>query len=112
MIVTCFKHMGCFDFCVMIKRVQSHLVLTRVFISNLKDNQVTLGGVTFIISSAIIIVATGIPNVGERRFKAQNLDHQYYEPYLKPQYKNERKRFFPFIYLLNTHASIMKIIMK
>ena len=85
MTVTCFKHMGCFDFCEMVQRVQSHPVLTRVFISNLKDNQVTLDGVTFTISSAIVVATTGIPNVGENWFKAQNLDHQYYDTYLKPR---------------------------
>lgn len=112
MTVTCFKHMGCFDFCVMVQRVQSHPVLTRVFISKLQDNQVTLADVTFTISSAIIVAATGIHNVGERWFKAQNLNHQYYEPYLKPQSRNQRKRFFPFNHLLDTYAPMMKINMK
>jgi len=49
MTVTCFKHMGCFDFCEMIQRVQSHPILIRVFISNINNNQVTLVGVTFTI---------------------------------------------------------------
>jgi len=96
----------------MVQRVQSHLLLTRVFLSNLKDNQVTLSGETFTISSTIIVDATGIPNVRERWFKAQNLDHNYYEPYLKPRYRNERKRFFPFSHLLDTYSPMMKIIMK
>jgi len=104
--------MGCFDFCEMIQRVQSHPVLTRVFISNIKDNKVTLAGVTFTISSVIIVAATGISNVGENWFKAQNLDDQYYQPYLKPRYRNERKKLFPFSHLLDKYAPMMKIIMK
>lgn len=112
MTISSFKHLGCFDFCVMVQRVQSHLVLTRVFISNLEDNQVTLAGVTFTISSGIIVAATGIPNVHERWFKAQNLDNQYYEPYFKPRYINERKKVFPFSHLLDTYAPMMTIIMK
>ena len=96
MTVTSFKHLGCFHFCVMVQRVQSHPILTTVFISNLEHSQVTLFAITFTISSDIIVATIGIPNVGEMWFKDQNLDHQYYEPYLKPRYRNERKRFFPF----------------
>ena len=112
MIVTYFKHMGCFYFCVMVQRVQRHLILTRFFHSNFKDNPVTLSGVTFTISLTIIVADTAIPNVGERWFKAQTLDHHYYEPYSKPQYRNERNRFFPFSHLLDTYSPMMKIIMK
>ena len=66
MIVTCFKHVGCFEFCEKIQRVQHHPMLSRLFISNLHDNQVTLFGVTFIVSTVIISVATRIPNVREK----------------------------------------------
>lgn len=110
--VTSFKHFGCFDFCMMVQRVQSHLLLTRVFISNIEDNQVTLVGVTFTISSDIMFATNGIPNVGEMWFKAQNLNHKYYKPYLKPWYRNERKGFLPFSHLLGTYAPMMKIIME
>jgi len=75
MTVTSFKHLVCFYFCVMVQRVQIHPILTSVFISNLEDNQVTHARETFTISSNIIAAATGIPNVGERWFKAQNIDH-------------------------------------
>lgn len=99
MVVTCFKHVGCYEFCERIQRVQHHAMLTRLFISRLHDNQVTLAGVTFTISTAIISAATEIPNVGEKWFKKSDLEEQYFEPYLKLRYKNEKMRFFPFSYL-------------
>jgi len=58
--MTSFKHMGCFEFCEKVKRIQHHPVLTRLFITNFHDNQVTLAGVTFTISPAIISEAYGI----------------------------------------------------
>ena len=87
-------------------------MLTRLFITNLHDSQVTLVGVTFTISPAIIADAFGIPNMGGKWFKQGELDHFYYEPYLKPRYKNERKRIFPFSYHLDRYIPMMKIIMK
>lgn len=72
----------------------------------------TLAWVTFIVSPSIIANATKIPNVGEKWYKAQDLDEQYYEPYIKPRYKNEAKRLFPFRFLKDKYASMMKIIMK
>ena len=35
---SCFDYVGCLDFCNMIKRVQRHPMLNRVFISNLRYN--------------------------------------------------------------------------
>ena len=67
----------------MVKSVQSHPTLTRVFVINLQKNQVTIAGVTFTISTDIIEATTGIPNVGEKWFKTKDLDAQIYEPYLK-----------------------------
>ena len=63
--VTSFKHVG-YDFCEKIRRVQHHPMLTRLFISRLHENQVTLAGVTFSLSTAIISAAIEIPNVGEK----------------------------------------------
>ena len=94
MVVSCFVYVGCLDFCNMIERVQHHPILNRIFISNLKDNQVTLAGVTFTLFTSIIAAATGIPNMGERWFKSKDLDVQYYEPFIKPRYINERRVFF------------------
>ena len=76
-------------------------MLTRLFILNPHENQVTLAGVTLIVSLAIISTATGIQNIGEKWFKQGDLNKFYYEPYIKPRYKNERKKIFPFSYFLD-----------
>lgn len=86
--VSCFRHVGCYEFCEKVERVQHHLELTRLFILNLHNNRVTLTCVTFALSTAIIDDATGIPNVGERWYKSHDLDDHYFEPYLKTRYKN------------------------
>ena len=72
----------------------------------------TLVGVTFIVSPSIITNATRIQNVGEKWYKAQDLDENYYEPYIKPKYRNEGKRLFPFKFLEDKYGRIIKIIMK
>ena len=64
-----FKYVGCFEFCEKVEKIQHHLVLTKLFITNLHDNQVTLASVTFTIYPTIILEAFGIPNVGEKWFK-------------------------------------------
>ena len=87
-------------------------MLTRLFIINLHDKKVTLAGVTFDMSTNSIAVAIGIPSVGERWFKQANLDMSYYEPYLKPRYKDDRKSIFPLSHLLDQYAPMMKIIIK
>ena len=110
--VSCFKHVGCFEFCEKVQKSQYHPMLTRLFITNLHDRQVTLAGVTFDMSTNAISTATGIPNVGEKWFKQGNLDLSYYEPYLKPRYKDDKKTIFPFSHLLDQYVPMMKIIMK
>ena len=35
--VSCFKHVGCFDFCEKVQQVQNHPKLTRLFIINFHD---------------------------------------------------------------------------
>ena len=112
MTVTCFKYVGCFDFCELVQRVQHHPALTIVFISNLQDNQVTIVGVTFTISTSVVAATTGIHNVGEKWFKAINIDAQHYESILKPRYKNENKKVFPFSHLLDRFSPMMNNIMK
>jgi len=68
--------------------------------------------VAFTVSPSIIVDATRIPNVGEKWYKAQDLDEHYYESYIKPKYKNEAKIIFPFRFLEDKYAPMMKIIMK
>ena len=72
----------------------------------------TLARVTFTVSPSIIADAAKIPNVGEKWYKAHDLDEHYYEPYIKPRYRNEAKRLFPFKFLKDKYAPMMKIIMK
>ena len=112
MAVTCFKYVGCFEFCERIQRVQHHPILSRLFISNLHENQVTLAGVTFTVSTTIIVASTRILNVGEKWYKEKDLENHYYEPYIKPRYKNEVNKVFHFSYLLDRYSPMMKIIMK
>ena len=50
MVVTSFKHVGFFEFCEKIQKVQHHAMLTIIFVSNLHENQVTLVVVTFTVS--------------------------------------------------------------
>ena len=110
--ISCFKHVGCYEFCEKVQQVQNHPELTRLFIINLYDKQVNIAGVTFELSTDSITNAIGIPSVGEKWFKQANLDMSYFEPYLKPRYKDHKKYIFPFSHLLDRYAPMMRIIMK
>ena len=99
LVVTCFRHLGCYEFCEQVERVKHYPELTKLFVANLRDNKVTLAGVTFIVSPSIIVATTRILDVGEKWYKAHDLDEHYYEPYIKPKYRNEAKRLFPFRFL-------------
>lgn len=80
--------------------------------THLHNNEVTLAGITFSISPAVISEATGIPDVGEKWNKGQDIDREYYEPYIKARYKDKMKRVFPFKFLEDRFAPLMKIIIK
>ena len=62
--ISCFKHMGCFDFCGKVQKVQNHPELTRLFIINLHEKQVNLDEVTFELSTNAIANAIGILRMG------------------------------------------------
>jgi len=68
--VTCFRHLGCYEFCEKVERIQHHPKLTRLFVANIHDNKVTLAGMTFTVSPSIIADTTKIQNVGEKWYKA------------------------------------------
>lgn len=74
MVVTSFKYLGCYDFYEQIQVVQHHPMLTRLFISKLYNNQVTIAGVTFTLSTIVISAATRIPDVGDKWFKRGELE--------------------------------------
>ena len=84
--------------------MQNHPELTRLFIINLHEKQVNLAGVTFELSTNAIDNATGIPSVGEKWFKNENLDMCYFEPIMKPRYKDHKNSFFlSHIFLIDMH---------
>ena len=96
----------------MIERVRFHHELARLFLTHLHNKKVTLARITFTISPAIILEATGIPNVGENWYKGQDIDDEYYEPYIKARHKDKMKRVFPFMFLEDRFSPLMKIIIK
>jgi len=96
----------------MVERVKYHHELARLFVTHLDKNEVNLDRVTFTLSPAIILEATGIPNVGENWNKGQDIDREYYEPYIRAKYHNKLKRVFPFKFLEDRFAPLMKVIIK
>ena len=110
--MTCFKNVGCYDFCEKIQRVKHHPMLTRIFISGLHENQFKLVRVTFTLSTTVISDATGIQNVGEKWFKKGRLKKQDFDFFLKTRHQNKTKRFFPFSHLLDKYSPMMQIIMR
>jgi len=79
---------------------------------HLHDGQATLAGVTFTLTPESISLATDIPNIGEQWNKRQQIDRQNYEPYIKPGYLRQLSRVFPFQYLKDDYAPLMKLIMR
>ena len=112
MILTCFQNVGCFQFCEKVKKVQNHQELIRIFILNLHNKQSSLAGIDFELLVDAISSATGIPDVGEKWFKREKLDMRYYEPFIKPRYKECCKTILPFSHSLDRYAPLMKVIMK
>ena len=92
--------------------MQSHPKLTRLFVLNLHNKKVNILGLDFELSSDSIANATCILDVGEKRFKRENLDMSYFEPFIKPRYKEGYKTIFPFSQLLDMYAPLMRVIMK
>ena len=78
----------------------------------LHDGQATLASVTFTLTPESISLATGIPNIGEQWNKRQQIDRKHYELYIKPSYLRQLSRVFPFRYLKDPYAPLMKLIMK
>ena len=87
-----------------------HLIV--IFSLTLKEEKITIVGTDFMFSVDSISQATGIPSHGENWFKGMNLDLEQYKPYLKSQYERAHSHVFPFIYLLESYAPLMKVVMK
>jgi len=73
---------------------------------------VNLVGVSFTLIPITIAAATSIPNVGEQWNKGQHVGREHYEPYIKVGYHRQINRVFPFKYLQNIYAPLMKLIIK
>ena len=63
MILACFQDVGHYQFCEMVKQVQNHSVLTRLFVLSIKNLQVNLAGVNFELSSESIAKSIGIQDM-------------------------------------------------
>ena len=109
--VTCFQYMSCFQFCERLAQIQHHRELARLFVLRLHDGQVNIAGVNFVFSPEMISEATGIPNVGEVWPKRKWLDFVYFEPYVRPAFVHHLSGNFPFRFLREEYAPIMRIIM-
>jgi len=108
----CFRRQSCYHYCELISQIQHHRELARLFVLHLHDGHVNLTGVDFILSPETITEATGIPNIGEQWNKRQQLEKSYYEPYIKPRYMRHLSRVFPFQYLNDQFAPLMKLIIR
>ena len=108
--VTCFRHLSCFEYCERISQIQHHRELVRLFVLHLHNGHVNLVGVNFTLSPETIAQATRIPNLGEEWSKRQLLDRFYYEPYIKPGYMRHLSTVFPFRFLRDEFAPLMKLI--
>ena len=83
-----------------------------MFVLHLQNGQVNLADVTFTLTSESIAEAVGIANVGEHWNKGQLVDREHYEPYIKAGFQRQISRVFPFRYLQDTYAPLMKLIIK
>ena len=71
-----------------------------------------MAGVTFTLTSETISVATGIPNIGEQWHKNKKVERHHYEPYIKDSCLSQLTRVFPFRFMKDEYAPLMKLIMK
>jgi len=110
--MSCFQHQSCFEFCQKVASVQFHHDPARLFVLHLHGDQATQAGATFILTPKYVSLATGIPNIGEPRNKKQKIDRHHYDPYIKTTFLRQLKRVFPFRYLKDEYAPLVRLIMK
>ena len=110
--IFCFHHRSCYEFYEKVASIQFHLELAHLFVLHLHGDQATLAGVTFTLTPKSISLATDIPNIGEQWNKRQKIDWKHYKPYIKPGFLRQLKRVFPFWYVKDEYAPLMKLIMK
>ena len=83
-----------------------------MFVLHLHDIHVTLARVNFTLTLETISHAIEIPNIGEEWHKRQQLDRSYYEPYIRPSHLKQLRRVFPFQFLKESYASLMRLIIR
>ena len=110
--MSCFQHLSCFQFCQRVANVRVHHELAHPFVLHLHGDHSILAGVTFTLTPETFSLATGIPNVGEPWHKKQKVDRHHYEPYIKASCLRHLTRVFPFRYLKDEYAPLMKLIIK
>ena len=86
--------------------------LAYLFALHLQGGQSVLAGVTFTLTPEAISVAIGIPNVGERWHKKKKVERHHYETYIKNNCLSQLTRVFPFRFLREEYAPLMRLIMK
>ena len=92
--------------------VQFHHELAHLFVLHLHEDQAILAGVTFTLTPESVSLETGIPNIGEPWHKKKKIDRQHYEPYIKTSFLRHLNGVFPFRYLKDEYAPLMRLIMK
>jgi len=95
-----------------VANVRVHHELARLFALHLQGGQSVLARVTFTFTPETISVAIGIPNTGEQWHKKKKVERHHYEPYIKDSYLNQLTGVFPFRFLSDEYAPLMKLIMK
>ena len=107
-----FHEVGCLDFCQRIEEVKSFSPLTHLCALRFKDKHFQLADLDFKISPRYVSKATKIPYHGEKWFKQAHLDLEDYKPFIKPEHRETITDVFPFSYLLDSYAPLMKAIMR
>ena len=107
-----FRYQSCFEYCERISQIQHHRELVRLFVLHLHNGHVNLAGVDFTLSPEVVAQATGIPNVGEEWTKRKLLGKFHYQPYIKPGFMRNLTAVFPFRFLREEYAPLMRLIMR
>jgi hypothetical protein len=104
-----FQRIGFLDFFQNIQR--GHLELARKFALNFDGTKTKVGTIELEVSKAIIVVATEIPNTGERWFKCMTLNATFYKDFFKPNYqKDNLSKGVPSSHLVEGFDKMLNII--
>jgi len=110
--MSCFQHLACYEFCQRVANVRVHHELAHLFSLHLQGGQSVLVRVTFTLIPETLLVATGIPNIGEQWHKKKKVELHHYDPYIKNSCLSQFTRDFPFRFLKEEYAPLMRLIMK